>query len=309
MIIDNSATYALIRNEISDNEAMRDTIRMLKGKRVALYPGWGNVGDALINLGMFDLLQAFDWTPDVIHGDIGHDDIFAGYDHAVLAGGGGWLEGVWDHYVAGISAFLDRGGQLTILPTTFMGFGWFFKKYAGQVRLFCREKHSYDQLAASGVPETSLHLCHDLAFFVSPAHLVPYSEQTGQGILQIFRADEESAGRKLPYNSVDLPLVFNTIHWTSQERCLRPIRAIAHVFSEFAEVHTDRLHMSVLGSLLNKKVRVFSNSYFKNQGIFEYTSGRFAGVDFVPMLATPDKHETKRSSPLRHVSKFFAKRP
>ena len=216
------------------------------------------------------------------------------------------LEGVWDHYVAGISAFLDRGGHLTILPTSFMGFGWLFKKYPKQVILFCREEHSFNQLLDNGVPESSLHLCHDLAFFVSPTHLAPYAEHAGDGVLQIFRADEESAGRKVPYNSVDLPLVFNTIHWNSHDRCVSPIRAIAHIFSEFAEVHTDRLHMSVLGSLLNRRVSLFSNSYFKNQGIFEYTSSRFAGVGFIPTNVAPAQKDTKMSV-FQRVSRLFSR--
>jgi len=36
-------------------------------------------------------------------------------------------------------------------------------------------------------------------------------------------------------------------------------------------VNTDRLHGSIAGSLLNKKTTLYTNSYYKNKAVFEYS--------------------------------------
>ena len=41
--------------------------------------------------------------------------------------------------------------------------------------------------------------------------------------------------------------------------------------SEYEYVNTDRLHGSIAGSLLNKKVKLYPNNYYKNKEVFKYS--------------------------------------
>lgn len=267
-----------VREEIWHNAKLIESLKHFIENDAAFYPGYGNLGDGLIALGTLDLFEDLGWSPKCIEGR--SKETFSGYNYIVMGGGGGWVKGLWETYLEQTITFLQNGGQLLILPTSFFGFGSEFVPYADQVTIFCREQQSYEELLRQGMPEDRIFVCSDMAFYTKEKHFSDLEIEGEYPVLQIFRLDEEGGRKTPPRTSVDLPLLFNDVQWTSIEQCVKPLRVVAGLISQFECVETDRLHMAVLAALLGRTVRLEPSSYFKIKAIFEYTLHRFPTVSF-----------------------------
>lgn len=267
-----------VRTEIRHHSVLTKALKHFSDNDAVFYPGYGNLGDGLIALGTLDLFEDLGWAPKCIHGR--HKEVFSGYSHIVMGGSGGWVKGMWETYLEQTVAFLQNGGHLLILPTSFSGFGSEFVPYADQVTIFCREQRSYDELLRQGMPEDRIFVCPDMAFYTKEEHFADLETEGRYPVLQIFRLDEEGGRKSPPRESVDLPLLFNDIQWASIEQCVKPLRAVAGLISQFECVETDRLHMAVLAALIGRTVRLEPSSYFKIKAIFDYTLHRFPAVSF-----------------------------
>ncbi|GBQ82175.1 hypothetical protein AA13595_0847 [Gluconacetobacter johannae DSM 13595] len=267
-----------IRSEIRDNGALVGSIEAFAAKNAAFYPGYGNLGDALIAVGTFDLFDDLGWTPSIVRGRQG--DVFEGHSHIVFGGGGGWVRGLWETYAEAVLQHLRKGGEILFLPSSFSGFGSEFVPFSDQVTIFCRERRSVDLLLEQGVPPERIFLSHDMAFYTRDTHFADLDRVGQYPCLNILRADEESTRRTRPRDSVDLPLLFNDIQWDSLEHCLPPLRSVAGLLTQFASVRTDRLHMTILACLLGRTVEMEGNSYFKNRAVFDYSICRFPQASF-----------------------------
>lgn len=267
-----------VRAEIRDNSSLIESLKCFVDNDAVFYPGYGNLGDGLIALGTLDLFEDIGWAPKCIQGR--HKEAFSGYTHIVMGGSGGWVKGMWETYLEQTIAFLQNGGQLLILPTSFSGFGSEFVPYADQVTIFCREQRSYDELLRQGMPEGQIFVCPDMAFYTKEEHFSDLEIEGQYPALQIFRLDEEGGRKQTPRDSVDLPLLFNDIQWSTTEQCVKPLRAVAGLMSQFECVETDRLHMAVLAALIGRIVKLEPSNYFKIKAIFDYTLHRFPTVTF-----------------------------
>ncbi|KXV70771.1 polysaccharide pyruvyl transferase family protein [Acetobacter cerevisiae] len=267
-----------VRAEIRENSSLIEFLKRFADNDAVFYPGYGNLGDGLIALGTLDLFADLGWDPKRIQGR--HKEAFSGYTHIVMGGSGGWVKGMWETYLEQTIAFLQNGGQLLILPTSFSGFGSEFVPYADQVTIFCREQRSYDELLRQGMPESQIFVCPDMAFYTKEEHFSDLEIDGQYPVLQIFRLDEEGGRKTPPRDSVDLPLLFNDIQWSTVEQCVKPLRAVAGLMSQFECVETDRLHMAALAALIGRTVKLEPSSYFKIKAIFDYTLHRFPTVTF-----------------------------
>lgn len=267
-----------VRAEIRENSSLIEFLKRFADNGAVFYPGYGNLGDGLIALGTLDLFEDLGWDPKRIQGR--HKEAFSGYTHIVMGGSGGWVKGMWETYLEQTLAFLQKGGQLLILPTSFSGFGAEFVPYANQVTIFCREQRSYDELLRQGMPESQICVCPDLAFYTKEEHFSDLEIESYYPVLKIFRLDEEGGRKTPPRDSVDLPLLFNDIQWSTVEQCVKPLRAVAGLMNQFECVETDRLHMAVLAALIGRNVKLEPSSYFKIRAIFDYTLHRFPTVTF-----------------------------
>jgi exopolysaccharide biosynthesis predicted pyruvyltransferase EpsI len=237
-------------------------------------PSAGNAGDGLIGLGALHYLKKLGLRPIVKYG-LGQE-VLDGETDVIVGGGGGWYEGLWEHYAKMLEPFLQKGGRALILPTTVFGFERYLARYGSQLTIFARDIETLRRLEA--VPELvgRVHLSHDLAFAVDVVDAfgdVPY--EPGFPILRIMRSDPEATSEA---GGFDLPMLFNGVQWGSEERCRGPLRAIANTMLQFRMVQTNRLHMGVLAALLGLEVEFHPNSYFKNKAVFETTMKVFPNV-------------------------------
>lgn len=175
-----------------------------------------------------------------------------------------------------------------------------------RVTVFCRERASLQHLSEVGVSQQAhLRLSPDLAFELAGTKFLAElrARRSDEHVLVAMRKDREGAagvlaktrGTWLP-RRIRRPLSrFRDLLVASRSRA--PLDAVFSAerigqempkifrdvsvsvdFEEFLDlvarsrvILTDRLHVAILGRLLDKPVRLFPGSYHKIRGVFEYS--------------------------------------
>lgn len=223
---------------------LEEVIRHTAGNRpIYFMANQGNWGDGLIRLGTLAFFK---------HTRLNYREIRPGYHHRILpllrggtllyGGSGAWSR---DYQFAdrSVSKYHKRFNVI-VLPSTYE----VAKRYPG-VTYFARDH--YESLQT--IPDALF--CHDMAFF-----LKRLQAPAGRGVGYFFRTDPESAGGfVLPPNNRDLSEEGN------QDSDMYPFfRAL----SQYEVVLTDRLHVAIGAALINRRVHLFGNRYFKIQAIY-----------------------------------------
>jgi hypothetical protein len=271
-------THRAIRREILSNPALTGLLRAAAARGAVHYPSVGNTGDGLIQLGTFHLLDDLGLQCPLAKGLT--PSALDGANIVVLGGGGGWVDGLYSFWPYLLGPFLERGGEVILLPSSVSGFGEFFRRFGAQFQVFAREATTFDHLRS--LPELSgrVHSAHDLAFACDPRFLKRFGTGPSGRNLSLMRTDGESRTQTVPFGNLDIALMVNGIQWAERPECERYLLAAAGLIDQFQDVESDRLHMSALSALLGKSVRMHSNSYFKNEGVYRQTLSRFANVTF-----------------------------
>lgn len=107
---------------------------------------------------------------------------------------------------------------------------------------------------------TSLYLKNQLNRF----------NRQGNGLLNCFRTDKEKTGIKHPAGNLDLSKLFaygtknNSLTFYSSWRLLNFI-------NQYDEIRTDRLHLCIGGAILDKRVKMYPNNYYKNEAVYHHS--------------------------------------
>lgn len=269
---------AALREEILNCEPLIRNLKEFAGNDAVYLSSAGNFGDGLIGLGTIYLFEQIGIYPKVQNTTIDTD--IPDVNYIIVGGSGGWLDGLWGHYAEILESFCQRGGQVLILPSTVKGFETFFEKYTEQITIFARERVSYEHLASIKGMEDRVYLCHDLAFATDFSQFKIHNPEGRKGTLNLFREDEEARSAGYYSHNYDFSLLWNGVSWSDKAMCVRRLAPLIELMTQFEEIHTDRLHMSVLGTLLGCKVTMYPSGYFKNQAVYEYSLSRFPNVVF-----------------------------
>ncbi len=267
-----------LQSEVLECAPLISTLKEFAAKDAVYFPSAGNFGDGLIGLGTLCLFETIGVNPRV-H-DILSESPVPEASHIIVGGGGGWLDGLWNHYATILEGFFEKGGQALILPSTVKGFDSFFEKYASQITIFARERVSFDHLNAIKGLEGRVYLCHDLAFATDFSLFKIYGPDQRSGSLNLFREDEEARNASFYTHNYDLSLLWNSLSWFDKETCVRRLLPLVTLMSQFEEIHSDRLHMSILGTLIGCTVTMHPSGYFKNKAVYDYSLSRFNNVTF-----------------------------
>lgn len=179
---------------------------------------------------------------------------------------------------------------IAVAPQTFYftktNFLEILKKAKQEIHLFCREETSYLILAKMQLPDNvNVYLSDDTAFYLSKEDFTYFNRgnDKGEHALLCFRGDKESKV------SLDVNEIFREIFmdWNMEIIDEGDI-SINHSFEDFVKiiagakiVVTDRLHVGVLSSILEKPTLILPNSYFKNKAIYEYSLKYYPATIFV----------------------------
>lgn len=242
-----------------------DYLKIYQNQSVDFYRFPGNYGDSLIWHGTKILLSSLNISEDYV-------DLESPQNRQTLFidGGGNFID-----YYNDVHDFLTEKAHLyeniVILPHTIFGKRQIdvLNNIRGKVTVFCRER-----VSASFVNESlthgELYLWHDCAFYNS---FDPNPK--GEGILQAFRTDMESAHEELPNSNIDV---------SYNGYAKKPLDKLLGTLEKYKQVDTDRLHVALGAALLGKEVRLFPNSYYKNKAVFDYSLARFPKVSFIDSL-------------------------
>jgi exopolysaccharide biosynthesis predicted pyruvyltransferase EpsI len=271
--------HQYLRQSILEHPELIAALKHAQQEGACFLPNPGNLGDGLIALGTYDLFDELGWSPDIIK-EFKPENL-QGTKLVVIGGGGAFIEGLGEEMSRCLRDHLENGGHIILLPSSIYGFEQYFERYAKQVMIFVREKNSAERLAQVAALEGRVHLCPDLAFAIRPDTFSNFSINSRNGTLHAFRTDGESTGIKLPSDNVDIHKLWNGDFWFDREHCLAPLGAVARLIFQFKNVETDRLHMTILSAMLGCHVKMYSNAYYKNKGVYDYSLNLFENVELV----------------------------
>ena len=219
-------------------------------------PNPGNAGDALIMLGT---IQIFDKLN--IHYTIGDINIIYKNKTLFYPGGGNLVGFYKDCY-----NFINnnyKSNNIVILPHTITNVGNFLNNVSENIIIMCREKTSYDYVKNFIKNKNNLYLSKDLAFYIDKDEIEKYKLIEGNGICNAFRTDYEKTSIIIPDDNIDLSLYFEKgLHTQDVSICKEVCFNIFNYLSEFSVINTNRLHIAIAGSLLDKKVNLYQNNYY-----------------------------------------------
>lgn len=220
----------------------------------------------------------------------------------ILISGGGNMNDLW-HGIKLIKSIIRQYPEnvLIVAPQTY----WFeetyfpslFSKTSQKIYLFCREKFSYQLLASLKLPKNvQVLLSPDTSFYLSKED---FHSRPGKYTIFCLRTDKESA---MFHDGEDVQLLWQETLDCKQlkKRIIMQDLSIFGSFKDFVDiiessnsVYTDRLHVAILAAILGKKTSLYSNSYYKNKGVFEYSLSNYPNVVFYPYL--PSSHELNQT--------------
>lgn len=268
---------------------------------IVYMPNPGNAGDSLIAHGAN---QIFDRIGLICkEGNI--DSTYEG--KTILYGGGGNLVPPYKNALRFIENNHQKAKKLVVLSHTIQGYPEMLGSLGANVDLICREKFSY-QYVKSHVTKANVFIADDLALYINVGETLndgdkrfSFNDQffirnlkrkvratsyavkniLSRDVLNSFRTDVEKTDIPIPFNNIDISQAFaadNLSKLFSQETAYRVFKFMEN----FNTINTNRLHISIAGALLGKKVNFYPNSYNKNFSIYDYSMrNRFKNVTFI----------------------------
>ncbi|WGE50846.1 polysaccharide pyruvyl transferase family protein [Actinobacillus equuli subsp. haemolyticus] len=267
------------------------------------YPNGGNAGDALIDMGFYTLAQRFNLKFSLISQDkisqLKDNDI-------VLIGGGGCLVPEWNSTPNFLKSLINLKLKLKliILPHSIRGIDDLISNLPEGSIIFCREKYSFEYCQNISNAK-AVYLADDMAFCINPAQILtsnPHfkiklsSKNIIRKILINFhrlralftsqinamRTDKESnqnlnVKRSLA-NDLSLVASFGTDNYQAS---LYSAKQFLKLINLYEEIKTDRLHVAVGAYLLNKKLSIYNNGYYKCKGVYEQSMSYSNNVTFI----------------------------
>jgi len=175
--------------------------------------------------------------------------------------------------------------DLIIAPQTYYyphtNFKKILTKSSQNITLFCREETSFNYLRNLQLPKNvKIKISDDTAFYLKSTD---FKSGDNKNILIVFRNDSEKnneisiAKAKLLEQYKPKNLIINDFQnskkFTFDEYITEILKAKI--------VITDRLHVSIISSILGKKTYLFPNSYFKNIAVYNYSLRFFPDTHMV----------------------------
>jgi len=232
-------------------------------QEIIYIPNPGNAGDSLIAFGTIQIFNelGLNWKMGSISNEYHNKTLFYG--------GGGNLVGLYSN----CKKFIKKNkndNKIIILPHTIKSEDIFLSNLNDNIIIFCREETSYNYVLKVFNHKKNVYLSKDMAFYIN--NLNKYKIIKGNGVCNAYRTDIEKTNIKIPEDNSDLS---NTLIKPGNTKKINVIKDVSlSIFdhlSKFKTINTNRLHIAIAGSLLDKKVNFYRNSYYKNKSAFEYS--------------------------------------
>jgi hypothetical protein len=225
-------------------EAYEEVFAPWRGREVGLLRMDGNAGDQMIDAGARSLFRHFGVSfRDLAWAELKDGGLAEDVDEIAVSGGGNMGRYYPVPYGLRQDA-LELGRPVTVLPQTFLSLD---EDTACYKAVFVRE-HVSQRL------DPAFRLAPDLALAFEPSGM-PAQPEVGAGVF--LRCDCE--GRF----SGDLRSLCDPV------ALCQTADAYLNLAARFEHVVTDRLHFAIAALLLDRKVTLLPNAYFKNRAVFD----------------------------------------
>jgi len=282
------------------NDPFVRLLESYKHRTLFLSAAAGNSGDVLLQKGLQVYLQHNNFlvTDQIEDAEV------------VLTHGGSNINDIWK---AGISLFIENlkkypAKTFIVAPHTFTfhetDFGALLQECTQDIHLFAREKYSSSCLESIDFnANVSIYLSHDTAFLLEGTDYLGQlkAECTDSYVLHAMRTDRESAIVSLdldrvPQNFIEkmrlaiirFQLSRYMARWSPKQThrqsvILQDISYLlyddfVHKVQHASVVHTDRLHVGILGALLGKPVFLHPTKYDKINGVYHQSLQAYKNV-------------------------------
>lgn len=282
---------------------LRNFLENLPKEEVLYYPTPGNGGDCVIQVGTYQALHraGVKFKPINLEADVS--------GRTVILGGGANLTPLYKELRHALldRKILEKCGRLIILPHTIRGNEDLLQMMDNRVTIFCRDPESYihtERFAQT----TNVHLDHDMALHLDVAQFYdearPYTDAPGlferllakQGLVfsaddtsitrRFFRTDGEKRPGFLQEDNLDISLTFQLGTWP--ENSYKAVWCFFEAIKRSGHVLTDRLHVGIAASLLNKRCTFYDNSYGKNRTIYLHSVRKYAYAENLKFVMPDD---------------------
>ncbi|PSQ11969.1 hypothetical protein BRC93_03495 [Halobacteriales archaeon QS_5_70_15] len=151
-----------------------------------------------------------------------------------------------------------------------------FEQVSNETHFFCRESYSYDiiEAATDRCDHVEVYMDNDTALFLDADDL-PVNASTEEYVLLAMRMDQDSSFPAIE-RDIPAPSQVNDIS-KMKDTFAEWVKAVARA----EHVFTDRLHVAILGYILDKPITWYNTGYHKNRGVYEYSLLNEPGIEFV----------------------------
>ena len=257
-------------NEIS----IYNFLEKYKNKHIIFIINKGNAGNYITTKSIINIFNMLD-----IKWSLGKENEL--YKNKTLFFGGG--ANLYKNYKACKSFVLNNinDNNIVILPHTIYSIPGLFETISNNSNIIflCRELTSYKYVNDNFFIKKNIYLSKDLGLYLNiPKHFL---NDNGKEILYCFREDCERTF--IPKKNIDISVKHNLKRQNNvdSKKIDNLFYNILNVLSTYKIIHTNRLQIAILGHLLNKKVYLYPNNYFKNEAIYDYSLSNFKNISYV----------------------------
>jgi exopolysaccharide biosynthesis predicted pyruvyltransferase EpsI len=279
-----------------------------KNETVYFCPNPGNAGDSLLAHATYELFDEYDIKYQILK-----EQGFNPNDKILLYGGGGNLVPYYSHARNFILKYHRLVKKLIILPHSIDGNEDLLKELDENVDIITREEVTYNHVKKNSLM-ANVFLADDLGFSLNvekilskmprfslhlvnlklPVKILLQSNYTEikhrarklfqnkkKHVLNCFRTDQEKSDIDIPSDNIDLSSIFS-YGVDSKEKAFYVCYRLLNFINSYEEIRTNRLHVAIAGALLGKEVKLYSNSYYKCEAVYEFSiQGRFPNVTWM----------------------------
>lgn len=271
-------------------------LTVLKCETVHYKANPGNGGDALIASATFQYFVDNNIQYKIIEPNMNLND------KVIMYSGGGNLIPDYNDCAEFIRETHKIARALIILPHTIAGHEDLLSELGDNVYIYCREMRTYEYVKKA-THMAHVFVEHDMALSLDYREMVKkystyrpykiYIKQmlkkaktptllSGYNCLNAFRCDVEKTNIELPEDNIDLS---DAINYSSQMNAPDLVnQTTADIFkfiSFYKFVNTNRLHIAIAATLLDKKVKFYPNSYYKNYVVYKHSLKERKNIEFI----------------------------
>lgn len=244
-------------------------LREFSGRRVLFHPLPGSAGDSLRQAATYQLFADLGIEFSVLS----ESEDAAG--ETLIIGGGGNFVPAFSSVRKTLLRTLGRAREVIVLPQTVRGNEELIERLGPSAEIFCRDPESYLHVLAHR-SRARAYLAHDISFLIDIERLRAVAGDAARTLLTkktpsrpleklmtdaghrfFFHRRRDRAKRICPKSSVDISLRLKT--GTTPGEAEVGALALLTYLQDVHELHTERLHVAIVGAMLGKRVYLYDD--------------------------------------------------